>query len=149
MCQDTFRIAYTDATRPTKPHHPRYLPGHGCRKLMYASQAWWGYSNAADRARLEGFLRRCVQLGFRLASSLTLASVCDEADDHLFTRIINNPRHLLRHLPWPAKDEHYNLRKRSHCLQLHAKTSSLSDNGFIKRMLCKNIASQTQALNKL
>jgi hypothetical protein len=34
-------------------------------KLTYASEAQWGYSNAADRARLEGLLRRCVRDGFR------------------------------------------------------------------------------------
>jgi hypothetical protein len=108
-------------------------------KLTYASQAWWGYSNAADRARLEGFLRRCTRLGFRSASSPTLASVCDKADDRLFTLIISNPQHLLRPLLPPAKDEHYNLRKRSHSLHLPAKTTTLSDNGFIKRLLYKNI----------
>ena len=111
-------------------------------KLTYASPAWWGYANAADRARLEGFMRRCVRLDFRSASSPTFASVCDEADDRLFSAINNNPRHLLRTLLPPAKDEHYNLRKRSHSLQLPAKTSSLSDNGFIKRMLYKNIGCQ-------
>ena len=108
-------------------------------KLTYASQAWWGYSNAADRARLESFLHRCVRNGFRSASAPTLASVCDEADDRLFTLIQNNPRHLLLPLLPPAKDERYNLRKRSHSLQLPGKTSSLTDNGFIKRMLFKNI----------
>jgi hypothetical protein len=89
-------------------------------KLTYASQAWWGYANADDRARLEGFMRRCVRLGFRSASSPTLANVCDEADDRLFTAINNNTRHLLRSLLPPAKDEHYNLRKRSHSFQLPA-----------------------------
>ena len=108
-------------------------------KLTYASQAWWGYANADDRARLEGFMRRCVRLGFRSASSPTLANVCDEADDRLFSAINNNTRHLLRSLLPPAKDEHYNLRKRSHSFQLPVKTSSLSDSGFIKRMLYKNI----------
>ena len=36
--------------------------------------------------------------------------------------------------------EHYNLRKRSHSLQLPVKTSSLNDSGFIKRMPYKNMA---------
>ena len=71
-------------------------------KLTYASQAWWGNANAADRARLESFLRCCVRLGFRSTSSPTLASLCDVAEDRLFSSTINNPKHLcilfFRHL---------------------------------------------------
>ena len=106
-------------------------------KLTYVPKAWWGYANAADRARLEGFLRRCVRLGFLSASSPTLGSVCDEADDRLFTCINHDPRHLLRPLLPPTRGDHCNLRKRHHNLQLPAKTSTQSDNGFIKRMLYK------------
>jgi len=116
-------------------------------KLTYASQAWWGYANAADRARLESFLRRCVRLGFRSASSPTLTSLCDVADDRLFSSIINNPKHLLHPLLPPSSDEHYNLRKRQHNLQLPAKSSSLCNNGFIMRMLYKNIGCGRSNIN--
>jgi Reverse transcriptase (RNA-dependent DNA polymerase) len=47
-------------------------------EMSYASQAWWGYANVADRSRLECFLQSCVRLGYRSATSPTLASVCDE-----------------------------------------------------------------------
>ena len=33
-------------------------------KLSYASPAWWGFANMADRGRLEAFLRRSVRLGY-------------------------------------------------------------------------------------
>ena len=108
------------------------------KPCAFPSSTYSTINSILIRARLEGFLRRCVRLGFRLASSLTLASVCDEADDRLFTCINHDSRHLLRpHLPL-SRDDHYNLRKRQHNLQLPTKTSTLSDNGFIKRMLYKN-----------
>ena len=50
----------------------------------------------------------------------------------------HDPRHLLRPLLPPTRDDHYNLCKRHHNLQLPAKTSTLSDNGFSKKMLYKN-----------
>jgi hypothetical protein len=33
-------------------------------KLTYDSTAWWGFARAADKERLEAFLRRSIQLGF-------------------------------------------------------------------------------------
>ena len=130
--------------RSPQNHHTRNLPVHSCRQIdicvSLTSQVWWGYANADDHARLEGFLRRCVRLSFRSASSPTLASICDVADDVLFT-CINDSRHLmhlLRPVLPPTRDDHYKLRKRHHNLHLPAKTSTLSDNGFFKRTLYKN-----------
>ena len=34
-------------------------------KLQYAAPAWSGLCTAGDRALLNGFLRRCVKLGYR------------------------------------------------------------------------------------
>ena len=32
-------------------------------KILYATPAWWGFTSAADRQRIEAFVRRCVRLG--------------------------------------------------------------------------------------
>ena len=53
-------------------------------RLSYASPAWWGFATADDRHRLEAFLCRSARLGYRVNSSATFASICDEADDQLF-----------------------------------------------------------------
>jgi hypothetical protein len=80
-------------------------------KLSYASPAWWGFASAADKDRLEAFLRRSGQLDYREQSAPTLASICDEAEGRLFNSILSNSQHLLRHLLPPHRDEHYSLRK--------------------------------------
>jgi len=36
-------------------------------RLLYAASAWWGFTTAADRQRIEGFLRRGVPAGYRHA----------------------------------------------------------------------------------
>ena len=82
-------------------------------KLTYASPAWWGFASAADKARLEAFLRRSVHLGYRKQGNLTLAIICDEADDRLFKSISANPHHLLHHLLPPQRDDHYSLRSQA------------------------------------
>lgn len=119
-------------------------------KLAYASPAWWGYTNAADRARLESFLRRSVQFGHRAASAPTLATICAAADDKLFRHITSNTQHLLHPLLPPPRDDHYELRNRtSHNLILPARTSAVNNCNFIIRMLYKdlNYSSLSQSLS--
>ena len=33
-------------------------------KLFYASPAWWGFTTAPDRQRIDAFVRRGVRLGY-------------------------------------------------------------------------------------
>ena len=108
-------------------------------KLTYASQAWWGFTNAADRNRVEAFLRRAARLGYRDSSAPTMASICAKADDKLFRLVRTNPRHVLHSLLPSRKPEHYRLRERSHSLQLPTRSTSLRDGNFIMRMLYRDI----------
>ena len=108
-------------------------------KLSYASPAWWGLTSAADRNRLEAFLRRSTALGFHPETAPTLGTICSEADDKLFAAIALNPFHLLHHLLPPRCDAHYSLRPRAHGFALSIRTSSPRDNNFISRLLNENI----------
>jgi hypothetical protein len=108
-------------------------------KLTYASPAWWGLTSAADRDRLEAFLRRAATLGFRSGTAPTLGDICSDRDDKLFSKITSNPNHLLHHLLPPKRDTHYSLRPRAHDFTLPIRTTSLNDNNYINRMLHKNI----------
>jgi hypothetical protein len=107
-------------------------------KLAYASPAWWGLTTAADRDRLESFLRRSAKFGFRPPTAPTFANVCSEADDKLFTRIMANSQHILHFLLPPVRENHYCLRERAHNLTLSVRTTTLNDNNFLARMLFKD-----------
>jgi hypothetical protein len=106
-------------------------------KLCHASPAWWGFTSAADRNRLEAFLRRSTQFGFRDVSAQTLSDICEQADRRLFDNIIRNDKHLLYQLLPPQRSQHYSLRQRYHNYQIPMRTSALNDNNFITRMLFK------------
>jgi len=110
-------------------------------KLAYASPAWVGFASAADRARLEAFLKRSVSFGYRSATSPTFASICDDADNLLFKKVLSNRSHLLYPLLPPLRENPYNLRARCHPHQLPARTTALRDNNFIIRMLFKDTRS--------
>ena len=90
-------------------------------KLTYASQAWWGFANAADLERVEAFLRRSVKMGYRPEQSPTFASICSAADNKLFRNIINNTNHLLHPLLPPLRSQHHSLRTRAQLHQLPKK----------------------------
>ena len=49
-------------------------------KLCYSSSAWWGFTTAADRQRLNAFIRRCKRQGY-CATDLELEHLIAEADE--------------------------------------------------------------------
>jgi hypothetical protein len=118
-------------------------------KLSYAAPAWWGYASAADRGRLESFLRRSVLFGYRDASAPSLASICAQADEKLFNNIIHNDKHLLRQLLPPERSQQYSLRPRRHNLQLPIRTSALNNNNFLTRMLFKDLSYSSQSISTI
>ena len=105
-------------------------------KLSYASSAWWGYTNACDRERIEAYLRRSARSRF-LATTLTFADFCQTADTRLFNNIVNNSSHLLHSLLPPERWDRYSLRVRPHNFKLPVKTT-LSEHNFITRMLYRD-----------
>jgi len=106
------------------------------QRLLYASSAWWGFTSAADRHRIEAFIRRGVRSGFYSADSSTAAELVSDSDDNLFQNIVNNVNHLLHKLLPERTAHNYNLRQRRHDLTLHVKTD---DKNFLTRMLFKDV----------
>jgi len=105
-------------------------------KLLYASPAWWGFTSAADKQRLEASLRRAVRSGLYAADDPSFSQLIADMDDNLFAHIRHNPHHVLYKLLPDKTDHTYNLRTRSHSFSLTVKTDSRN---YINRMLFKDI----------
>ena len=102
-------------------------------KLLYASPAWWGFTNVQQRDRLEGFLRKATRAGF-FDGSTTFLELCCESDKTFFHGIIRDSQHPLQFL-LPAKTQKtYNMRQRSHDFQLPIKHNSLFERNFLIRI---------------
>ena len=71
---------------------PQQSVNHG--KLLYAASAWFGFCIAADKVRLNSFLRRCWKLGYS-DKNVTFEDMSTDADEQLFNRLISNPNHIL------------------------------------------------------
>jgi len=73
-------------------------------KLLYAYPAWWGFANTNEKNRLEAFLRRAGKSGYYTDESLlTVAALCEQADEQLFRSIKYKPTHPLRSLLPPER----------------------------------------------
>ena len=81
-------------------------------KLTYASSAWWGFTTAEDRQRLEAVIRRGIRSRLCNPDQTTLAEMIEQADDVLFSQALKNNHHVL-HTLLPNKLEiTYQLRHR-------------------------------------
>jgi len=73
-------------------------------KLTYAPSAWWGFTTANDRQRLESVIRRGIRSELCAADQTSLADLVEDADDNLFNRILYNNEHVLNRI-LPTKTE--------------------------------------------
>ena len=66
-------------------------------KLLYASSAWWGFTTADDRHRIEAVVRRGVRASLYPADGPAAAQLVEDYDDTLFYHLINYEQHVLTH----------------------------------------------------
>jgi len=84
-------------------------------KLQYASCAWWGFTKAPDRQRIDNFIRRSVKSGFCPADLRSFRGLCETAEEN-FNQVLYNPLHVLHqlHSRQFTASQNYNLRPRKH-----------------------------------
>ena len=63
-------------------------------RLLYCAPAWSGFCTAADRERLEAFLRRCKRCGYCDQNTPRIS----DAEDVLFQNVLHRPNHVLQYL---------------------------------------------------
>jgi hypothetical protein len=104
-------------------------------KLRYAAPAWYGFTSAEDRERLEVLLRKSKRAGYCAPTTPTFSSMCADADNTLFASMRADTRHVLHKLLPLRASRTYNLRPRAHDFAIPQRTSSLADKNFLTRML--------------
>src|SRR5688572_26280880 len=68
----------------------------------YAASAWWGFTAAADRQRLERFLCRTQHMGYLPAGTPTVEARVGLAENRLLQAVVWNHSHVLLGL-FPSK----------------------------------------------
>jgi len=86
-------------------------------KLLNAACAWWGFTTADDRNRIEAVVRRGARAGLYPVDGSAAAQLVEDSDDVLFSRIYNSAHHVLHELlPHPNTRHDYELMPRRHNL---------------------------------
>jgi len=130
------RILYSHGLCNEAIHHVYRSVING--KLLYAVSAWWGFTSAADRQRLQALLQHGIRSGLCSPETPTVTELAESIDDALFQRIMHNPHHVIHHL-LPAQHKlPYNIRQRHHDRQLSIISGQLRNRNFIYRMLFKD-----------
>src|SRR6218665_2576909 len=89
------------ALRTLRSHGLRPLELHlvarmtSVASLMYASPAWWGFTDAAERTRLNRLLASLSRSGYLPVDFPSFEELARLADDGLFRSISSNPDHVL------------------------------------------------------
>jgi hypothetical protein len=104
--------------------------------MTYASPAWWGFSSAEDKVRLQALLNKAKKWGLCTVAP-TLALLAERADDKLFRAASSNPLHLLHQLLPPLRNTRYALRARAHPFIIPP-TSNMLSKTFLHRLLNKS-----------
>jgi len=105
-------------------------------KLLYATSAWWGFTSASDRQRIEVFVGHAKRRGLCNADRPSATQLVDDADDKLFESVLHNAEHTLyKLLPHRRHDNTYTLRPRRHDLTLSRGSHCLTDCNFIVRQI--------------
>jgi len=109
-------------------------------KILYSALGWAGFCSAADRERLDAFLRRCKRLHYCDDNLPAINNLLQDADSQLFKSVSTNTEHILQHyIPEHASHYHHHLRPRVHNKEVIPKTRTLNDRDFIIRMLYRKI----------
>ena len=96
------------------------------------------YTTAADKQRLDAFIRRAVRAGMYPADGPNLHQLVSDGEEALFARILANQHHVLRQLLPNTTTHNYGLRSRRHNYKLNIKSETRCRN-FITRLLYKDM----------
>ena len=108
-------------------------------RLTYAITAWWGFTSAADKQKLQAVLNRAKRWTFYNTTSPSIADICEKQDNKLFNHVLTNPNHVLHHLLPPEKQQVYCLRPRAHNRELPKKLNSLVCKNYFFRLLYDSV----------
>ena len=103
-------------------------------RLTYAAPAWYGFTNSAEKDRLQALLNKATRWGLNVRPVPQLNDIVNSADKKLFGKILSCASHVLHSFLPPVKPTSQRLRRRAHDRTLPIKTASTERNFFIRML---------------
>jgi len=104
-------------------------------KLLYASPSWHGFVSKSIIDRYEAFIRKAKRFGYYKTSESDAQTLLQKSDLNLFTRVLQNPDHILHNLLPVKRNLPYALRGSWHGREIGEK----DERNLISRLLYTNI----------
>ena len=96
-------------------------------KLLYVSNAWWGFMTVTDCQKVVAFIHCSIHTGFCAPNLTDFCKLYISFDEQLFKKILYCHDHVIRIMrPSPAVQS-YNLTNKAHNRQLPDRISPLTD----------------------
>ena len=112
------------------------VAGHDQGDKRQALIAWWGYTDACSRLRLQAVVNRLRRFGLLPPEFPTHEELCEHLCGELFRQVLHNRFHVLHQLLTPVKETPYGLRLSAHN-RIIPRTDNRFRRNFIIRMLYK------------
>ena len=87
---------------------------------------------------LNAVFKKAIKWGYYNEGGLNFEQICDDRDQKLFEKVLNNKHHTLYRLLPPDKTHTHDVRPRLHNRSLPNKENNLFSKNFIVRLLYKD-----------
>ena len=103
-------------------------------RIKYAAPSWRGFANREHIKQLQSSLNKIIRLNYLPPNYSKIKAIFASFDKRLFSRVTNNPHHILHQILPPVKSTSRDMRRRTHN---YTKTiySSYQDKTFLPRLL--------------
>jgi hypothetical protein len=106
-------------------------------RVNYAIEAWGGFLSKLAIGKINKMFKKARRWGL-CTKNYNFDEIQDKACDRLFFKARNFRNHCLSHLLPPVREIPYNLRTRSHNLEIPLVMSELHKKSFFPQCLAKN-----------
>ena len=83
-------------------------------RIKYAAPSWRGFANHEHLKQLQSLLNKLIRFYYFFPNYPTIKSIFASLDERLFSRVTNNPHHVLHQILPPVKSTPHDMRRRTH-----------------------------------
>ena len=103
-------------------------------RIKYAAPSWCGFANSEHVKQLQSLLNKLIRLNYFPLNYPKVKAIFPSFDELLFSRVTNNPHHVLRQILQPVKSTSRDMRRRTHN-NTKKIYFSYQDETFLRRLL--------------
>ena len=102
-------------------------------RIKYKAPLWRGFANSEHIKQLQSLLHKLIRFNYLLPNYPKIKAIFPPLDERLFSRVTNNPHHVLHQILPPVMSTSRGMRRRKHNYTKKI-YSSYQDETFLSRL---------------